>query len=387
MKKYLREKVLQTIYLAKIRESTRIDIRLQNDTFGLLVIEEKKPFVKYLNKVLYLHEKALWTYDRNNVAFEEKSPSKYILYVLNDIFYNTLKKNQFSSLEIGEVVDHLLKANYAMVATGKFLVSDFDDEKRLYDVFRKNDDLSDWQLHMDLLSFSENLEMNKDKAKAVETYFKKATERKELYQKYYKTLFSLTKSNDFYQKNIEDKLRILLNLVQVDERFTIDYLNYLKYSSQRKQPALNPLMKQEKKEQQPVLSRNELRRQLAKYYDVTNNEISNAFDYENFDEVLVLLKDLNMIEERNDKVFNALSTHAIINDAYLDYLYKKVQFQLPNDENLQSINEYFEELKTCNAVDAIFWKEQIRETLLGLKGKLQNNFKYENEELKRCKKL
>lgn len=48
----------------------------------------------------------------------------------------------------------------------------------------------------------------------------------------------------------------------------------------------------------------------------------------------MLLKKLNMVEERNNVVFLDLCRHALLNEAYFDYLYQKLQFQLPEEEKL-----------------------------------------------------
>ena len=89
-----------------------------------------------------------------------------------------------------------------------------------------------------------------------------------------------------------------------------------------------------------------------------------------------------MLEKRNNIVFKKLSENPLLNDDYFAYLYQKLQFQYPNKEELDLINEYLEEIKKCNEEDALFWQEEIKKILLSLKGELDKSFKYENFILK-----
>ena len=168
-------------------------------------------------------------------------------------------------------------------------------------------------------------------------------------------------------------------MVHVDENIIDDYLTYLKSISKTNIISSKKVIK---KEEVKPLSHNEIRRRLSKYYDIGKEEVTKEFNYAHFKEVLIALKELNMLEKRNNIVFKKLSENPLLNDDYFAYLYQKLHFQYPNKEELDLINEYLEEIKNCNVEDALFWQDEIKKILLSLKGELDKSFKYENFVLK-----
>ncbi len=387
MKKYLKEKGKQALEWANVREDSNMNMQLQKlAEDSLKTIDDSPKKLKNYHKqhkIMNRYERVMSTIQKIRNAFDRDLTSQYTLYPLNDIFLDCMKKYGLSSLEAGEIVSYLLHQNYEIVKTNKFIISNFETDRKYYEIFNVSNDTNRIFFKMLIcklkgLSYKDMFEVTENKKTIFEEYYKKVTFSKELYKKVYDKLFSIIKNNVLSQKDLES-IKVLLRMVHVDEDIIDDYLTYLKSLS--KTNIIIP-KKIVKKEEVKPLSHNEIRRRLSKYYDIGKEEVTKEFNYAHFKEVLIALKELNMLEKRNNIVFKKLSENPLLNDAYFAYLYQKLQFQYPNKEELNLINEYLEEIKKCNVEDALFWQEEIKKILLSLKGELDKSFKYENFVLK-----
>lgn len=380
MKKYLKEKGKQALEWANVREDSNMNMQLQK-----LAVDFSKKVKNYhkQHKIMNRYERVMSTIQKIRSAFDGDLTCQYTLYPLNDIFLDCMKKYDLSSLEEGEIISYLLQQNYEIVKTNKFIISNFEMDRKYYKIFNAGNDTNRIFFKMLIcklkgLSYTDMFGVTKNKKTIFEEYYKKVTSSKELYKKVYDKLFSIIKNNVLSPKDLES-IKVLLRMVHVDENIIDDYLTYLKSLS--KTNIISP-KKVIKKEEVKPLSRNEIRRRLSKYYDIGKEEVTKEFNYAHFKEVLSALKELNMLEKRNNIVFKKLSENPLLNDDYFAYLYQKLQFQYPNKEELDLINEYLEEIKNCNEEDALFWQEEIKKILLSLKGELDKSFKYENFVLK-----
>lgn len=380
MKKYLKEKGKQALEWANVREDSNMNMQLQK-----LAEDSLKKVKNYhkKHKIMNRYERVMSTIQKIRSAFDGDLTCQYTLYPLNDIFLDCMKKYDLSSLEEGEIISYLLQQNYEIVKTNKFIISNFEMDRKYYNIFNVSNDTNRIFFKMLIcklkgLSYTDMLEVTENKKTIFEEYYKKVTSSKELYKKVYDKLFSIIKNNVLSPKDLES-IKVLLRMVHVDENIINDYLTYLKSLSKTNIISSKKVIK---KEEVKPLSRNEIRRRLSKYYDIGKEEVTKEFNYAHFKEVLSALKELNMLEKRNNIVFKKLSENPLLNDDYFAYLYQKLQFQYPNKEELNLINEYLEEIKNCNEEDALFWQEEIKKILLSLKGELDKSFKYENFVLK-----
>lgn len=380
MKKYLKEKGKQVLEWANVREDSNMNMQLQK-----LAEDSSKKVKNYhkQHKIMNRYERVMSTIQKIRSAFDGDLTCQYTLYPLNDIFFDCMKKYDLSSLEEGEIISYLLQQNYEIVKTNKFIISNFEMDRKYYKIFNAGNDTNRIFFKMLIcklkgLSYTDMFGVTKNKKTIFEEYYKKVTSSKELYKKVYDKLFSIIKNNVLSQKDLES-IKVLLRMVHVDENIINDYLTYLKSLNKTNIISSKKVIK---KEEVKPLSRNEIRRRLSKYYDIGKEEVTKEFNYAHFKEVLIALKELNMLEKRNNIVFKKLSENPLLNDDYFAYLYQKLQFQYPNKEELDLINEYLEEIKNCNVEDALFWQEEIKKILLSLKGELDKSFKYENFALK-----
>lgn len=387
MKKYLKEKGKQVLEWANVREDSNMNMQLQKlaeDSLKTMnhTTKTMKNYHKQ-HKIMNRYERVMSTIQKIRSAFDGDLTCQYTLYPLTDIFLDCMKKYDLSSLEKGEIISYLLQQNYEIVKTNKFIISNFEMDRKYYKIFNAGNDTNRIFFKMLIcklkgLSYTDMFEVTENKKTIFEEYYKKVTSSKELYKKVYDKLFSIIKNNVLSQKDLES-IKVLLRMIHVEEDIIDDYLTYLKSIS--KTNIISP-KKVIKKEEVKHLSRNEIRRRLSKYYDIGKEEVTKEFNYAHFKEVLIALKELNMLEKRNNIVFKKLSENPLLNDDYFAYLYQKLQFQYPNKEELDLINEYLEEIKNCNVEDALFWQEEIKKILLSLKGELDKSFKYENFILK-----
>ena len=380
MKKYLKEKGKQVLEWANVREDSNMNMQLQK-----LADDSSKKVKNYhkQHKIMNRYERVMSTIHKIRSSFDGDLTCQYTLYPLNDIFLDCMKKYHLSSLEEGEIISYLLQQNYEIVKTNKFIISNFEMDRKYYKIFNVSNDTNRIFFKMLIcklkgLSYTDMFGVTKNKKTIFEEYYKKVTSSKEIYKKVYDKLFSIIKNNVLSQKDLES-IKVLLRMVHVDENIIDDYLAYLKSIS--KTNIISP-KKVIKKEEVKPLSHTEIRRRLSKYYDIGKEEVTKEFNYAHFKEVLIALKELNMLEKRNNIVFKKLSENPLLNDDYFAYLYQKLQFQYPNKEELDLINEYLEEIKNCNVEDALFWQDEIKKILLSLKGELDKSFKYENFVLK-----
>ena len=387
MKKYLKEKGKQALEWAGVREDSNMNMQLQKlAENSLKTIDDTTKTMKNYHKqhkIMNRYERVMSTIQKIRSSFDNSLKIRYTLYPVNNIFLNCMKKYGLSSLEVGEMVSYLLQQNYEIIKTNKFIISNFEIDRKYYEIFNVGNDTTPIFLKMLVrrlngLSYGNDLEVTKQEVAIFEEYYKKVTSSKELYKKVYDKLFSIIKNNVLSQKDLES-IKVLLRMVHVDENIIDDYLTYLKSLSKTNIISTKKVIK---KEEVKPLSHNEIRRRLSKYYDISKEEVTKEFNYAHFKEVLIALKELNMLEKRNNIVFKKLSENPLLNDDYFAYLYQKLQFQYPNKEELDLINEYLEEIKNCNVEDALFWQEEIKKILLSLKGELDKSFKYENFILK-----
>lgn len=387
MKKYLKEKGKQALEWANVREDSNMNMQLQKlAEDSLKTMDDTTKTMKNYHKqhkIMNRYERVMSTIQKIRSSFDNSLKIRYTLYPVNDIFLNCMKKYGLSSLEVGEMVSYLLQQNYEIIKTNKFIISNFEIDRKYYEIFNVGNDTTPIFLKMLVrrlngLSYGNDLEVTKQEVVTFEEYYKKVTSSKELYKKVYDKLFSIIKNNVLSQKDLES-IKVLLRMVHVDENIIDDYLTYLKSLSKTNIISTKKVIK---KEEVKPLSHNEIRRRLSKYYDISKEEVTKEFNYAHFKEVLIALKELNMLEKRNNIVFKKLSENPLLNDDYFAYLYQKLQFQYPNKEELDLINEYLEEIKNCNVEDALFWQEEIKKILLSLKGELDKSFKYENFILK-----
>ncbi len=388
MKKYLKEKGKQALEWAGVREDSNMNMQLQKlAEDSLKTMDDTTKTMKNYHKqhkIMNRYERVMSTIQKIRSSFDNSLKIRYTLYPVNDIFLDCMKKYGLSSLEVGEMVSYLLQQNYEIIKTNKFIISNFEIDRKYYEIFNVGNDTTPIFLKMLVrrlngLSYGNDLEVTEQEAAIFEEYYKKVTSSKELYKKVYDKLFSVIKNNVLSQKDLES-IKVLLRMVHVDENIIDDYLTYLKSLSKTNIISTKKVIK---KEEVKPLSHNEIRRRLSKYYDISKEEVTKEFNYAHFKEVLIALKELNMLEKRNNIVFKKLSENPLLNDDYFAYLYQKLQFQYPNKEELDLINEYLEEIKKCNVEDALFWQEEIKKILLSLKGELDKSFKYENYSLKR----
>ena len=361
MKKYLKEKGKQVLEWANVREASNMNMQLQKlaeDSLKTMnhTTKTMKNYHKQ-HKIMNRYERVMSTIQKIRSAFDGDLTCQYTLYPLNDIFLDCMKKYDLSSLEEGEIISYLLQQNYEIVKTNKFIISNFEMDRKYYKIFNVSNDTNRIFLKMLIcklkgLSYKDMFEVNENKKTIFEEYYKKVTSSKELYKKVYDKLFSIIKNNVLSQKDLES-IKVLLRMVHVDENIIDDYLTYLKSIS--KTNIISP-KKVIKKEEVKPLSHNEIRRRLSKYYDIGKEEVIKEFNYAHFKEVLIALKELNMLEKRNNIVFKKLSENPLLNDDYFAYLYQKLKFQYPNKEELDLINEYLEEIKKCNEEDALYWQ-------------------------------
>ena len=387
MKKYLKEKGKHALEWAGVREDSNMNMQLQKlAEDSLKTMDDTTKTMKNYHKphkIMNRYERVVSTIQKIRSSFDNSLKIRYTLYPVNDIFLNCMKKYGLSSLEVGEIVSYLLQQNYEIIKTNKFIISNFEIDRKYYEIFNVGNDTTPIFLKMLVrrlngLSYGNDLEVTKQEVAIFEEYYKKVTSSKELYKKVYDKLFSIIKNNVLSQKDLES-IKVLLRMVHVDENIIDDYLTYLKSLSKTNIISSKKVIK---KEEVKPLSHNEIRRRLSKYYDIGKEEVTKEFNYAHFKEVLIALKELNMLEKRNNIVFKKLSENPLLNDDYFAYLYQKLQFQYPNKEELDLINEYLEEIKNCNVEDALFWQEEIKKILLSLKGELDKSFKYENFVLK-----
>lgn len=390
MKKYLKEKGKQALEWAGVREDSNMNMQLQKlAEDSLKTMDDTTKTMKNYHKqhkIMNRYERVMSTIQKIISSFDNNLKTRYTLYPVNDIFLDCMKKYGLSSLEAGEIVSYLLCQNHEIVKTNKFIISNFETDRKYYEIFNVTNDTNRIFLKMlarklNGLSYGDDLEVTKQEIAVFEEYYKKVTSSKELYKKVYDKLFSIIKNNVLSQKDLES-IKVLLRMVHVDEDIIDDYLTYLKSLSKTNIVIPKKIMK---KDEVKPLSHNEIRRRLSKYYDIGKDEVTKEFNYAHFKEVLIALKALNMLEKRNNIVFKKLSENPLLNDDYFAYLYQKLQFQYPNKEELNLINEYLEEIKNCNEEDSLFWQEEIKKILLSLKGELDKSFKYENYSLKRTK--
>ena len=379
MKKYLKSEIASILE----QKNNSLD---ENATYKLSLLGDSDIMSR---KISYIFALKKWQVVQYMDFFSKNILDNGLLYDLNADFYILLKENHLTSEKIGIIVDEVLKVNFAKTKRKKFLISDLSRfvlcGEKLRKIHGNKDEVFCGLLasHLVNIPYQRHMKVTQEEIDTFEKYIKTISHKNELYKRVYKTIINLLENNNLSPRDLKNKLRVLMHMVDIDENFIDDYFAYLDNSIKLEKN----IPKKVTSKDVPAISRKEARKQLAKYYDLSTGEVSQKFDYANFKEVLMLLKNLNMVEERNNVVFLDLCRHALLNEAYFDYLYQKLQFQLPEEETLKLIDEYLGELKNCNEEDALFWRREINNMLLSYAEPLQINFAYENEELKRCKRL
>lgn len=379
MKKYLKSEIASILE----QKNNSLD---ENATYKLSLLGDSGIMSR---KIFYIFALKKWQVVQYMDFFSKNILDNGLLYDLNADFYILLKENHLTSEKIGIIVDEVLKVNFAKTKRKKFLISDLSRfvlcGEELRKIHGNKDEVFCGLLASYLVNipYQRHMKVTQEEIDTFEKYIKTISHKNELYKRVYKTIINLLENNNLSPRDLKNKLRVLMHMVDIDENFIDDYFAYLDNSIKLEKN----IPKKVTSKDVPTISRKEARKQLAKYYDLSTGEVSQKFDYANFKEVLMLLKNLNMVEERNNVVFLDLCRHALLNEAYFDYLYQKLQFQLPEEETLKLIDEYLGELKNCNEEDALFWRREINNMLLSYVEPLQINFAYENEELKRCKRL
>lgn len=379
MKKYLKSEIASILE----QKNNSLD---ENATYKLSLLGDSGIMSR---KISYIFALKKWQVVQYMDFFSKNILDNGLLYDLNADFYILLKENHLTSEKIGIIVDEVLKVNFAKTKRKKFLISDLSRfvlcGEKLRKIHGNKDEVFCGLLASYLVNipYQRHMKVTQEEIDTFEKYIKTISHKNELYKRVYKTIINLLENNNLSPRDLKNKLRVLMHMVDIDENFIDDYFAYLDNSIKLEKN----IPKKVTSKDVPTISRKEARKQLAKYYDLSTGEVSQKFDYANFKEVLMLLKNLNMVEERNNVVFLDLCRHALLNEAYFDYLYQKLQFQLPEEETLKLIDEYLGELKNCNEEDALFWRREINNMLLSYVEPLQINFAYENEELKRCKRL
>ena len=379
MKKYLKSEIASILE----QKNNSLD---ETATYKLSLLSDSDIMNR---KISYIFALKKWQVVQYMDFFSKNILDNGLLYGLNADFYTLLKENHLTSEKIGIIVDEVLKVNFAKTKRKKFLISDLSRfvlcGEELRKIHGNKDEVFCGLLASYLINipYQRHMKVTQEEIDTFEKHIKTISHKNELYKRVYKTIINLLENNNLSPRDLKNKLRVLMHMVDIDENFIDAYFAYLDNSIKLEKN----IPKKVTSKDVPTISRKEARKQLAKYYDLSTGEVSQKFDYANFKEVLMLLKKLNMVEERNNVVFLDLCRHALLNEAYFDYLYQKLQFQLPEEETLKIIDEYLGELKNCNEEDALFWRREINNMLLSCAEQLQINFAYENEELKRCKRL
>lgn len=196
----------------------------------------------------------------------------------------------------------------------------------------------------------------------------------------------LSKSNRTEKDYCE--IKDILSKLNVPERLINDYISFIKEKDNNKKTEIVPIPIKKPKEKEEVVfpSKKELKARLNELY---HPEIlqDKYFDYKDIDEILYLVKGLNLPDERVRYVLNDLHRCAIKNRNYYKYLYDKAVFMEVHEDIVQDIFDLEEMISEDGTTP------DINNLLLSLYNKLEYimliDFKYEktrqNNELEKHK--
>ena len=129
-------------------------------------------------------------------------------------------------------------------------------------------------------------------------------------------------------------------------------------------------------EEEPRLSKKELKSQLKEYFD--EDDEMKPFDFIHYEDVIVILKQLNYSEKHIIDIISVLLRNHMENYFYYFYICQKYMSQFPNGSLLQEVQDAWQSMIIPEKEeDYDFYKEYILANISSMEQDLVGNYDYD----------
>lgn len=184
---------------------------------------------------------------------------------------------------------------------------------------------------------------------------------------------------EFGKKGHQENVKYAMDYLKIPigmQQSILSYYNRIYQKKEKIEERKQETKEIPKKEQEPVISKKELKKQLNNYYD--ESKTFNPFDFKNYDDFIRILKLLNYPEEHVKEIMSVLVRDHMENNYYFFYILAKFCEKYPDSPLNEEIRFSIQNMMIpASQEDYAFYKEYIFEVFKQMEPELVDSFEYD----------